>query len=312
MFPLVLITLTFNLYSEEKEGKTWRLIATQTSSPLSFLFKKLSIRVFFLYVVLAILFLLAIIILQLPINEALMAFITVSVLYLAFWTSLCFIIISFRKNSSFNALTLLSLWIVLTILLPASVNNFVVNTYPVPETLKTMVEQRDGYHKKWDMAKKVTMDKFFAHYPQYKKYPVPEDKFSWLWYYGMQQMGDDESIESSKVMKKKIKLREKVSEAISLAIPTMHAQLTFNQIAQSDLNNHLLFLDHLDKYHEELRLYFYPKIFENYPVKNENWKEFKPKYASIVHTINWANSILPLVLITIIISLISFFNLRKI
>lgn len=312
LFPLVLITLTFNLYSEEKEGKTWRLIATQTSSPLSFLFKKLSIRVFFLYMVLAILFLLAILILQLPINEALLAFITVSVLYLAFWTSLCFIIISFRKNSSFNALTLLSLWIVLTILLPASVNNFVVNTYPVPETLKTMVEQRDGYHKKWDMAKEVTMDKFFAHYPQYKRYPVPKDKFSWLWYYGMQQMGDDESLESSKTMKKKIKLREKVSEAISLVIPTMHAQLTFNQIAQSDLNNHLLFLDHLDKYHEELRLYFYPKIFENYPVRNENWKEFKPKYASIAHTINWTNSILPLVLITIIISLISFFNLRKI
>lgn len=27
-------------------------------------------------------------------------------------------------------------------------------------------------------------------YPQYKKYPLLEDEFSWIWYYGMQHMGD--------------------------------------------------------------------------------------------------------------------------
>ncbi|WP_062058575.1 DUF3526 domain-containing protein [Aquimarina longa] len=312
LFPLVLIALTFNLFSEEKERKTWRLIASQTASTVNFLYKKLTIRVLFLYMILIVLFLLAISILQIPINEALLAFISISVFYLAFWTSLCFLVVSFQKNSSFNALALLSVWITLTILFPAIVNNYVMNTYPVPEALRTMIEQRDGYHEKWDEAKEVTMDNFFAHYPQYKKYPVPKDKFSWLWYYGMQQMGDDESRESSKEMKEKILLRESISQTIATIIPTMHTQLMFNQITQTDLNNHMQFLDHLDKFHEELRLYFYPKIFENYLVKNEDWSKFKPKIALIQNHINWGKSIYSLLFITLLISFLTFLNLRKI
>ncbi|PKV50145.1 ABC-2 type transport system permease protein [Aquimarina sp. MAR_2010_214] len=312
LFPLLIIAFTYNIISEEKESGTWSMVAVQSKSLFKHILKLFLIRIALILAVLLLILFLAIPILGIPINVDFWAIIATSVSYLLVWSGICFWVVSLQRSSNFSAVVLLAVWILLIIILPAAANNYLVNKYPVPEALETTLKQRKGYHEKWDMPKEATMDKFFAHYPQYKKYPVPKDKFSWLWYYGMQQMSDDESLESSKTMKEKIKLREKVSQAISLVIPTMHAQLTFNQIAQSDLNNHILFLDHLDKYHEELRLYFYPKIFENYPVKNENWKEFKPKYASITHTVNWTNSILPLILITVIISLISFFNLRRI
>jgi ABC-2 type transport system permease protein len=41
LFPLVLIALSFNIYSEEKELGTWRILAAQTSGKSKYLYKKL-------------------------------------------------------------------------------------------------------------------------------------------------------------------------------------------------------------------------------------------------------------------------------
>ncbi|UXP30786.1 DUF3526 domain-containing protein [Reichenbachiella agarivorans] len=280
LFPLLIIAFTFNLLSEENETGTWRLIAIQSKSKIRFLWYKLSIRALMIYASLAILFAIAILALSLELNGSLAQFIVLSVLYLTFWFVLCFWVVSFQRNSSFNLLTLLSLWVVLAILLPATINNFLANKYPVPEALSTMVKQRDGYHKKWDMDKQETIEKFYAHYPQYKNYTDTTEGFGWMWYYAMQQMGDDESLEQSNAMREKLMQREHASRLIALAIPTMYTQLLFNDIANTSLGDHLAFQDKTNEFHEKTRLYFYPKIFENRPVKSEDWSQFKPKYFS--------------------------------
>jgi len=193
LFPLVVIAFTFNLLLEERESGTWRMVAVQSKSTIRFLLQKLFARAVVVYAVLLALFILAIFLLSLPFNQSLLAFILLSILYLAFWFALSFCINSFQKSSSFNALLLLSVWVILAILLPAAVNNYLSNKYPVPESLRTFLKQRDGYHRKWDVDKKSTMAKFYEHYPQYKQYAAPEEKFSYTWYYAMQQMGDAES-----------------------------------------------------------------------------------------------------------------------
>ena len=40
---------------------------------------------------------------------------------------------------------------------------------------------------------KTTIEKFYKHYPQFSSFGYPKESFNWLWYYAMQQMGDDES-----------------------------------------------------------------------------------------------------------------------
>ena len=155
-------------------------------------------------------------ILQLQLDQNFWAIFIQSILYLLFWSALCFWMISLLKSSSFNALALISVWVVLTILVPALVNNYVINAYQVPEALDAMVEQRDGYHEKWDLEKDATMTGFYEAYPQYKNYEVPEDKFSWIWYYGMQHNGDLAAKETSTEMKEKIMMRNTVSENIAL------------------------------------------------------------------------------------------------
>jgi ABC-2 type transport system permease protein len=233
------------------------------------------------------------------------------ILYLLFWSALCFWIISLQKNSNFNALTLISIWVVLTMLFPALVNNYVINTYQVPEALDAMVEQRDGYHEKWDLEKDATMVGFLEAYPQFSKYDVPEDEFSWIWYYGMQHMGDLTAKETSEEMTEKIMLRNTVSEKIALFVPTMHAQLSFNTLAGTDMLNHLDFLNALTEFHEKLRLGFYPKIFDHTTADAIDWSKYESKFYTTKRDLNWLSLLLPTLCITLIIALVTFYNLRK-
>jgi ABC-2 type transport system permease protein len=206
---------------------------------------------------------------------------------------------------------LLSTWLLLTVILPGAVNNYVTNKYPVPEALATMVRQREGYHEKWDMDKKLTMDKFYAHYPQFRKYPLPDGQFSWLWYYAMQQMGDDEAQREVKQMQYKLRQRENVSTVIAYCIPTLHTQHQLNSLAGSGLSNHLQFLDSTSQFHEKMKLYFYPKIFSAAPVASENWKAFRAAYFSEERPVAWMRLLAPLLLMTALFSLLSGINFRR-
>lgn len=311
LFPLVLIAMTFNLYSEEQELGTWRMLAAQTASKMGFLLKKMAVRVGFVLIVLLVLLALASVILQIPLEANYWALVFQSLLYVLFWSALALLVVSFQKNSSFNALTLISVWVVLTILLPAMVNNYVINTYQVPEALEAMVEQRDGYHEKWDLEKDATMDDFFEAYPAYKNYTVPEDQFSWIWYYGMQFMGDLESSESSAEMREKIALRNTVSEKVGLFVPTMHTQLSFNKLAGTDMLSHLEFLDALTDFHASLREGFYKPVFDQKSADSINWNKYQAKFYTLKQNFSWALVLLPTLLTTLIIGSLALIKLKK-
>jgi len=277
LFPLVIIALTFNSLSEEEEKGTWKMVTIQGKSSFKFLLKKLSIRVLFVFITLALLFLLAKFVLSIPFNLDFIYMIAISYLYLLFWFAVCFYVILLRKSSNINAIVLLTSWLILVVFLPVLVNNYITNKYPVEEAFALTIKQRDEYHKKWDTDKKETLEKFYKHYPQFTKYGIKEEGFSWLWYYAMQQMGDDESKQEREAMYKKIEKREALSNTISQFFPPLQLQLSMNNIANTSLNHQVKFLNATTEFHESLRLHFYPKIFDNLNANKVNWNQFKPE-----------------------------------
>jgi len=278
LFPLVIIALSFNILSDEVEKGTWRMITVQAKSPFSLLLVKFSIRIVFVFLILGFLFLLAKVVLLIPWTNDLISIMVISYAYLLFWFSLCFFIVLLKLSSNSNAIVLLTCWLILVVFLPVVVNNYVSNKYPVEEAYSLALKQRDEYHKKWDTDKKETMEKFYAHYPQFSKYELEEEGFSWLWYYAMQQMGDDESAPEREAMYEKIKKREEVSTQISRFFPPLQIQLAMNDIAQTSLTHQLAFLDATTIFHEEKRLYFYPMIFENQSASSIEWENQQPEF----------------------------------
>ncbi|WP_456311814.1 DUF3526 domain-containing protein [Pseudomonas shirazensis] len=301
LFPLLIIAFTYNVVSEERESGTWKIVATQTDNTFFYILKLFYIRILSLIALLTIVTFIAIFILNIPFNKSLFTFYILSILYILFWFSVCFFIVSLQKNSNFNAVILLTIWLFLIIILPATINTYIVNKYPVPEALELTLKQRNAYHEKWDMDKQTTLDKFYKHYPQFKSYPLPDKEFSWLWYYAMQQMGDDESAVQSKELEAKLQQRNHASELIAQFIPTLHTQIQLNGIAKSDLANQLLFMQKTKEFHEKMRLYFYPKIFDNAPVEKENWSKFKVETFSDESNISFMKAFLPLLIFNLLL-----------
>ncbi len=304
LFPLIIIAFCFNLLSEEKEDGTWQLVLSQSKNPLKIIQTKLWIRLASVFITFFILLLIGKIYLQIPFDKSFLAFALTSIFYLLFWFALAWLIISLQKSSQQNAMLLLFTWVALTIIVPASVNALVVNLYPVPEAYSTILDSRDGYHTKWDKPKEPTINKFKKHYPQFAKYEHPEGKsFGWFWYFAMQQMGDDEAAETTKTMKTKLHQRNKFSQTIGYFFPSIHTQFTLNSLGHSDLKNYLNFLNHLEAWHEEKRLYFYPKIFESQSTDVENWGKFELIFFKDKRMFNWFAGLIPLVLGSLVLLL---------
>lgn len=310
LFPLLIIAFSYSLLSDEKEGGTWKLVSVNAGDALGYLFQKLLVRLVIVCLCLIILWSVAIVALRLPIDSPLLSFVGLSFLYVLFWFAVCLLVISCKRSSAFNALALLAIWIVLAVLLPAMTNNYVSGKYPVPEALGTMLKQRDAYHEKFDMDKQATVDKFYLHYPQYKKYILPDKPFSYLWYYAMQQMGDDESAPDSKAFRSKLVEREKASRSLAYFIPTMHAQLQFNDLARTSLSDHLLFLETATRFHKKMRLHFYDKIFAEETVAAQDWSRFTPESFTGDVQGSGADSFFPILFLTAAIIGIAIYKMR--
>ncbi len=311
LMPLLVIVFAFNVVSEETETGTWRLVSIQTRSKLGFVITKLSVRLLLMVIVLVLLFSTAKVVLNVPFSTNLMLLFAMAFLYVVFWFALAFFVVCFKKPSGFNALLLLSVWLVMLILWPAGINAFMAFKYPVPEALNTAIAQRDGYHTKWDTEKLPTIQKFYDHYPQFKEYGYRTEGFNWLWYYAMQQMGDDDSQKERASLTAKIKLREERSREMASWIPNMHMQLAFNRVAGTSLDQHIDFLNSTEAFHEKLRLFFYPKIFEEQKAESIDWNQFEPEYFETSSETKPISLLTPLLLAIVFALLISIPKARK-
>lgn len=300
-FPLIIIAFCFNLISEEKEGGIWNLILSQTANPKVMLAQKISIRYASILGVLLLLLVIGKFVLEIPLDTAFLTYSLVAILYVTFWFCLSWLVTSLHKNSSQNALILLLSWILLTIIIPALVNIGATHLYPVPEAYGTVLESRDGYHTQWDKPKEPTIKKFHQQYPQFSAYDHPEAaSFSWLWYFAMQQMGDDQAAEDAQALKEKLRHRNNFSSVSGWLFPTIHTQLSLNALARSDLNHHIGYWEALEVFHEEKRLYFYPRIFQNTAVADEDWDSFVLGHHQGEIQLNGLSAIWPLVLMSLL------------
>jgi len=112
-------------------------------------------------------------------------------------------------------------------------------------------------------------------------------------------------------MREKILQREVASRSLPMMSPPMLTQLLFNDLAGTSLQNYLQFLDQTQAFHEKLRLYFYPMIFQNAPVKSVDWKNFKPAYANTALPVNWTMALVPMFTAFLGLLLLAVVNMKR-
>jgi ABC-2 type transport system permease protein len=305
LFPLVIIAFCYNVISEDQEKGTWKLLSVQSNNLRKLIDFKLLIRFAAISLSYILLIVIAKFYLDIPLDTPFLIFMLTGLLYIVFCFALCRWIIGFQKSSSWNALALVTLWMSMNFIVPMTGNMVIQKIYPAKEGLKAQIEQREGYHNKWDEAKIPTMQKFFKIYPQFSQYRIDENSgYSYTWYYAMQHLGDVESAESSRQYYFKMQKRNNAAEYLGYLLPNIHTQLSQSSLAKTGMDNQLNYAEALKKFHERQRLYFYPYIFSQQNANVIDWTKQTVKTFADTGNINLWKMFLPyLILITILIIL---------
>lgn len=160
LLPLLIIFLTFNIFSKEREEGTLKLIHAQGLSMRQLFTGK----VWGIYLMVLLIFLPIILLAYLLLDQqsaSLDSAVTAKfmlltsgyAIYFLVFVLLCVLISSFAKNSGFSLLTLLGLWIASCIILPKATANLADKVYPTPsqfefaKTIKKKVKNGiDGHN----------------------------------------------------------------------------------------------------------------------------------------------------------------------
>ena len=278
LVPLIIISLLFDIEGRERREGRYELICA--ASPLGS-------RVFHIRAAVRSLLLSAAIILPLiaaAISNDLTILAFLSVLGLIFfqivlWVIFCRIVTYIIPEAVTAALSLVTLWLLFTVLTPIIGKTAVENSLPVPNGGTILLTQRETVNAAWDLPKETTMDAFIHIYPEWKAQATIHRPFEWKWYYAFQEMGDQAAQPKSWALYQGMTDRHEAMALVALLSPALFIERAMTELAGTDVLQHLRYVQCARAFHADLRHFYYPYLF-NEKAMSENdlaqLPEFEP------------------------------------
>ncbi|MFD0964048.1 DUF3526 domain-containing protein [Pseudofulvibacter geojedonensis] len=321
LFPLLIITSVYSLYAAEKEGGTLPLLRMQTISVR----KITTLRFSFHFVLITGIALLITFGGMLVCGNPLSNYNYLSTIYWLlgvtfysfFWYGLLYLIISFKKNSAFNAIVSISCWLLLLVIIPSLLNIVVTTKYPINSASLSEITRRTGLENDDDKEEaNAVLKEFFEHN---KTYAVTDSlidtnfmaktyaAFTWLKDAHSKQMVDKFNNQLSK--------REQWIHHLDWLNPATNIQKSFTETSKTDWNTLIQFQRSLSPFHNQITHFYYSKLFWNKPLTLENYKQ-RPTYTWVDNNVNrWLNireRLSKIVLFGGILFVIGFIKFKKI
>ena len=265
LLPLFVIAITYDIVSGERERGTWQM-ARLFARRRRLVAAKIGARVILATGLVTSLALIGALLAGIDADGRAGWAAALVALHTLFWFALCLGIAGGRRSSTTNAMILVGVWVALTFLAPAVLSLTNAILHPVPEALELTVRQRQGYHEAWDLPKAATMDGFFEDYPQWSDQTVPEDEFTWAWYYAMNHRGDRAARDASRAYRDILAQRDQWARRWSLLVPPLATQIALDRLSSTDLGTQLAYQEAVRRYHERLKAHFQPLLFSAAPI----------------------------------------------
>lgn len=197
------------------------------------------------------------------------------VAYCAFWFALMFLIVSFRKNSSFNAITAAGCWLLMLIVIPAVLNVVVTIKYPLSSATLAGLTRRTGLENEDDEeeSRGVIME-ILTHRPELagsdsllknNMLPKAYAAFTTLKDINSQKEVDHYNIQVAK--------RNEWTSRFNWLSPAVNMQDVLAHIAETDLNTFLRFQDALADFHREITDFYFTRLFWDKPILLEDYSK---------------------------------------
>jgi ABC-2 type transport system permease protein len=185
-------------------------------------------------------------------------------LYAAVWTCIC-AWISLRGRaaaSAANAMRMLALWAAVTIALPALANSLLALRAPMAQGGKIALSHRKVVSDAWDLPKETTFEAFFRWHPEWRDTPPVTGRFHWKWYYAFHHVADRSVDPQVRALEATMRDRDRYAAMLGLALPPVAMQNILDGLADNGNARLLAHRAAVRDFHDRLRLYFYPYLFE--------------------------------------------------
>ena len=280
IFPLFIIAISYNLISGEREAGTLALLLSNPISERTITLIKIAFRWLFSFSIATLLLVLALFICSIKPDATFFTWLLTIAFYFAFWFGLIFIVSNLKRSSSFNAFSLLGVWIIFVIILPALINIYLSSAYAAPPRNDLTQAIRREFYKIWDTYD----DKAYRYQSSLKlaqKYPAykSDTAYNWEDKYMLAEYDfyDDRLKPYFKKYQDLAATKEQVGNTIGIVSAAVLTQKIFNDLAQTDLQGYQHFLNEINRFHAELKKHFYTPIYQNQPFRLNDFGKI-PKY----------------------------------
>lgn len=270
--PLLLIALLHDLRSGEREAGRLTMLDATARSRWSLWGRRIALRVTVLFAALVIPFVVATLMSGASLSNG-AAVVGLAALYIVFWTAVCVLAARPQRASVANAANLAALWLILTLILPALALVVVNSAIPVRQGVELTLAQRENVHAGWDRPKDETMQAFFREHPEWRATAPIEGGFHWKWYYAFQHMGDVSVRGQVAAYRDSLLARSHWTDRLGIVLPAVGVQSSIHAIARTDLGAQIAFQDRIRAFHDRLRQFYYPYVFNETPFRQNDFAE---------------------------------------
>jgi len=280
ILPILIGVLCVNLLSDERQSGRFRLLsAFAGNAAKKILIRALLLRFYMVSGLIVILFIVAAVLLSLPLNGVFLSVVGLSIAYCALWFLIAGVIVSLNLTGLFNSLAFISVWLVFAVLIPGAIHLVLIQQYTQQPALQASVEQRLILNDGWDQDMQAALTRFSKQYPQFSEKLSFEGRFHWKWYYAMHQLSDLAVQEHWQAHLALQQARNDSLSHISWLSPNLVYQQALNTFSGTDTLAYQQYLLNVSKYHKQVSEFIYPYLFDDIPVTNADldlFPMFKP------------------------------------
>lgn len=257
--PLFLIALLHDLKSGEREAGRDVLLGVMARSELRLWGQRIAIRSGLIFAALIVPFAIGAMLSGSGIVALAVA--AIAAAYVLVWTLACLLVARSRFGSVANAALLAAIWLVVTLVLPGLALLAINEAIPVRQGVELTLAQREAVHAGWDKPKDATMQAFFQYYPAWRDTAPVEGGFHYKWYYAFQHLGDLSVAEQTRSYRAGLEARDAWTRRVGISLPAVGVQVAIHRLARTDLTAQLSYQDRIQTFHDQLRAFYYPYIF---------------------------------------------------
>lgn len=289
LLPLLIITFTYNLLSDEKERGTLPILRTQPVPLHRIIFCKWLFWLGIITVLLLLITLIAFVWSGIPLASAASMgwWMLITLSYTGCWFALTLLVNAFNRNSAFNAMWSLGLWLLFLVVIPALLNlSFSDDSRADPTKLTDFIRRQQGLGES-RQEKRAVLERFYQLYPQYRPADttVSNRFLEFQAYSAYVTLSDQKAKPSVDAYYQQVWKRHQQIAAFHLINPAVNTQNLLNTLSHTGLEDAFAFRQSITRFHWQLCHFCFEPLFAGRMMTKADFTHIPVFNAQVSYTI---------------------------